>query len=378
MDSCDVLIVGGGPAGSACATRLVAAGVDVLVCDAANFPRHKVCAGWITPPVIDDLQIDLCDYSRDRTLQPITGFRTGLIDHQDAIDTRYDEPVSFGIRRCEFDEYLLRRSRARLHLGMRIKEIRRDGRHWIVASADDTVRARMLVGAGGHFCPVARWLNPSSLRDALVVAQETEFEIDPDDRRGFTIAGEMPELFFTTDLTGYGWCFRKQSYLNVGFGRIDCQSLSKSASSFLEFLKTRYRMPAQSNQQWHGHAYLLAEPVARRIVDSGVLLIGDAAGLAYPESGEGIRPGIESGLMAAAVLIEAHGDYSAERLGLYHRQIQRRFRSAGFGAALRHAIPSAVSARVGRQLMRFPWFVRHALLDRAFLHRFEAQLSAVG
>ena len=49
--SCDVLIVGGGPAGSTCAWQLVRAGLDVLVMDKHNFPRDKVCAGWITPAV---------------------------------------------------------------------------------------------------------------------------------------------------------------------------------------------------------------------------------------------------------------------------------------------------------------------------------------
>jgi flavin-dependent dehydrogenase len=375
MDACDVLIVGGGPAGSACATRLAAAGVDVLVCDASTFPRHKVCAGWITPPVIDELQIDVHDYRRGRSFQPITGFRTGLIHHHAAIETRYDEPVSFGIRRCEFDDYLLRRSRARLQLGVRIREIRRDERHWIVNGA---IRAKALVGAGGHFCPVARWLNPSHCTDALVVAQETEFEIDPGEQSGLAVSGETPELFFSQDLMGYGWCFRKENYLNVGFGRVGHQSLPKGAAEFLEFLKTRHHMPVQSDQQWNGHAYLLSEPTARRIVDSAVLLIGDAAGLAYPESGEGIRPGIESGLFAAEVLIEAHGQYPRERLNAYERRIHQRFHRTAAGAALRRTIPPSLAARLGRRLMNIPWFVRHGLLDRGFLHRFETQLSAVG
>ena len=51
MDSCDVLVVGGGPAGSACAWKLRQAGLDVIVMDRAAFPRDKVCAGWITPQV---------------------------------------------------------------------------------------------------------------------------------------------------------------------------------------------------------------------------------------------------------------------------------------------------------------------------------------
>src|SRR5690349_12740904 len=75
VESCDVLIVGGGPAGSSCAWRLKQAGLDVLVLDKSVFPRDKVCAGWVTPQVTEALQFDLNDYKRrDRTFQPITGF----------------------------------------------------------------------------------------------------------------------------------------------------------------------------------------------------------------------------------------------------------------------------------------------------------------
>ena len=75
MENCDVLIVGGGPAGASCAWALQRAGLDVAVLDQAQFPRDKVCAGWITPPVLTALEIDPQDYGRDRVLQPIKGFR---------------------------------------------------------------------------------------------------------------------------------------------------------------------------------------------------------------------------------------------------------------------------------------------------------------
>src|SRR4051794_10908587 len=116
MPSCDVLIVGGGPAGSTCAWRLRRAGVDVLVLDAARFPRDKVCAGWITPQVVDELELDLAEYRQRRTLQEITGFRTGVVGGKRDTAITYGRPVSYAIRRCEFDHYLLGRSGARLEL----------------------------------------------------------------------------------------------------------------------------------------------------------------------------------------------------------------------------------------------------------------------
>ena len=149
MERCDVLIAGGGPAGSTCASALRQAGLDVVVVDRSTFPRDKVCAGWITPHVLTDLRLDAHEYQHGRTFQPFTGFRVGLIGSGGDVDVAYDHPVGFGIRRCEIDEYLLRRSGARLRLGTPVSSIRREGFLWTV---DDRLKAPMLVGATS-----ARW-----------------------------------------------------------------------------------------------------------------------------------------------------------------------------------------------------------------------------
>src|SRR5690606_3711297 len=74
MEHCDVLIVGGGPGGSSCAWRLRQLDCDVVVLDRRVFPRHKVCAGWITPQALESLSVDVEEYGAWRVLQPITGF----------------------------------------------------------------------------------------------------------------------------------------------------------------------------------------------------------------------------------------------------------------------------------------------------------------
>jgi geranylgeranyl reductase family protein len=372
MDSCDVLVVGGGPAGSSCAWKLRQAGLDVVVMDRAAFPRDKVCAGWITPQVVDALRLDLDDYRRRRTLQVITGFRTGVIGDDRELETGYDEVVSFGIRRCEFDHYLLCRSGARVRTAAPAARIRREKRRWIV---NDTVSAPLLVGAGGHFCPVARRLNPTVPRESLVIAQEAEFAIPDEDRDRWSVVPERPELYYCDDLKGYGWCFRKGAFLNIGLGRLDSRSLPQACADFVRFLERRRRIPRGSSLGWRGHAYLVSDPPRRRVVDEGVLLIGDAAGLAYSQSGEGIRPAIESGLLAASAVLGARRVDDPAVASSYERRLQERFglRSTR-GGPIRRMVPD-LSAALGPRLLRSRWFVRHFVLDRWFLHASEPALS---
>ncbi len=372
MQTCDAIIVGGGPAGSTCAWKLRQAGLDVVVVDRAAFPRDKVCAGWITPQVIDDLQLDIAEYRQGRTFQPITGFRVGLIGSGEAIDACYDRAVSYGIRRCEFDAYLLARSRARVMAGMPAASIRRDGGRWIV---NDAVSAPVIVGAGGHFCPVARMLNGPAERAPLVAAQEAEFAIDPADGAGFATAAERPELYFRADLTGYGWCFRKQDHLNIGFGRIGSRALPSETSGFVEFLKARRRVPANPTWRMRGHVYLLAAGARRQCADDGVILVGDAAGLAYPQSGEGIRPAIESALLAACAILAARGRYDRRRLEGYELGLRLRFDSSPASHLISQAVPRAFTTSLAPRLMSSPWFVRHVLLDRWFLRAQERPLT---
>jgi menaquinone-9 beta-reductase len=373
MEACHVLIAGGGPAGSACAWKLQHAGLDVVVVDGATFPRDKVCAGWITPQVIDDLRIDTDEYRLGRTFQPITGFRTGIIGRSRDLETTYTRPVSFGIRRCEFDHYLLQRSGARLCLGTRISSVRRDGEQWVV---NERFRTAVLVGAGGHFCPVARTLNATSDGAPLVVAQEAEFEIPPEDADAFTTAPETPELYFSRDLRGYGWCFRKEGYLNVGFGRLESGQLPRASAEFVDFLKAAGKIPVDARWRWRGHAYLLSTPPRRRIIDAGVILVGDAAGLAYPQSGEGIRPAIESGLIAAATIASANGRYTRAQFAPYEARLRARFSDQPLARLIACAIPPSLTASIATWLFDSPAFVRHVLLDRWFLHADEPALTA--
>jgi geranylgeranyl reductase family protein len=363
MDSCDVLIVGAGPAGSSCAWGLRSSGLDVLILDKSKFPRNKVCGGWITPAVFDMLQIRPEEYGRTRTLQPITGFNIGCIgDH--GIDVDYSQIVSYGIRRCEFDEYLLRRCGARCREETEVGSIEWADNGWLI---NDEIKARMLVGAGGHFCPVAGYLSEPDMGQP-VVAQEVEFQMNLKQASSCTVRGEMPELYFCKDMEGYGWCFRKDDYLNIGLGRLDPRGLPNYVRRFCDILKRTGKLSIDLPNQFRGHAYFLFGRSPRRLVRNASMLIGDAAGLAYPQSGEGIRPAIESGLLAAEVIQTADKNYSRDRLAAYPEELERRLSTGqeSLEAVARH-LPSRLRNASARLLFTNKIFCRRVVADMWFL-----------
>jgi geranylgeranyl reductase family protein len=364
-DDCDVLIVGGGPAGSTCARALRDAGLDVIIMDKSEFPRDKVCAGWITPQVVAEIGLDLTDYARERVLQPISSFITGMGERATA-SVSYGEVVSYGIRRCEFDHYLLERSGARLRLGEAWKSMERLGDRWLV---NGRISASLVIGAGGHFCPVARFLGAHlGKEERAISAQEIEFELTDAQTTQCAVSGDRPELYFCDDLKGYGWCFRKGNYLNVGLGREGNHRLAEQVHAFARGLAAQGRIPANLPGKFKGHAYLLYSYAERPVVSDGVMIIGDAAGLAYTQSGEGIRPAIESGMLAAKTIEAAQRNFSRANLSSYEHALRARFGERGGSPALSF-LPASLRLSLARALMRTQWFARNVIIDRWFLHR---------
>lgn len=338
--------------------------------DKATFPRDKVCAGWITPAVLDELSIDPHDYSTGRVLQPITGFRTGTIGGATVL-TEYDRVVSYGIRRCEFDHFLLQRCGARLRLGEAFRSARQESGEWIV---NDSLRAKWLIGAGGHFCPVARQFSEAALPNddpaQVILAQEVEFEMTDAQQSACEVSATHPELYFCPDLKGYGWVFRKGNVVNIGLGREHETRLSEHVAAFCEFLHARGRIRFELPTRFHGHAYRLRTELPR-VSASNILLIGDAAGLASSHSGEGIRPAIESGLLAASALLESNDPKTVATQ--YVTRLQARL-GLGHVDSSSHWLPPAARIWLGQLLLRNRWFTRHVVLDRWFL---DTQLSAL-
>ena len=374
MEHCEVLIVGGGPAGSSCARELTRRGLEVTVMDRSSFPRDKVCAGWITPQLIASLELDLGAYAHGRTLQPVSGFASGLMSGS-PITVRYPAPISYAIRRCEFDDYLLRRSGARLLLGSAIESLQQLANGWIV---NGTLHCQLLIGAGGHFCPVARQLGAHVGRaERAIYAQEVELKLSDSDMDRCRVAAAVPELYFCDDLSGYGWCVRKGDYLNVGLGREAPNHLAAELHRFWSALVASDRAPRAAQPGFKGHAYLLYKQSQRTWFTDNCLLIGDAAGLAYPHSGEGIRPAVDSALLAARVIGDSRGDYRRSRLAAYAHALESHLGArTPAGAMGQAATLPGLRQRLGRFLMQREPFVRHVLINQYFLHRWQPALRA--
>ena len=320
MRTADAIVIGGGPAGSTCAWKLKDAGVDVLVLDRANFPRTKLCAGWVTPEALADLDVDPTDYPRSF----MTFDRLAL--HW-KFTTTTPKTVQHSIRRYEFDDFLLERSGATVlqHKVSKIAPV--DGDYVI----DDTFRCKYLVGAAGTACPVYRNLfhdrapRNSGLQTATL---EEEFVYDWQDPTCHL-------WFFDDGLPGYAWYVPKAGgYINVGLGGIAVQLRQQDGhlrdywQKFTDRLRRR-GLVAFDDYQPSGYSYYLrGEAGTVRI--GNAYIIGDAACLATRDLCEGIGPAVRSGLLAARSIVDGV-DYSVAGISRYSgsgfasRMLERKF-----------------------------------------------------
>ena len=302
-----IVIVGGGPAGAACADKLVAAGLNPLVVDQAAFPRQKVCAGWLTPDVFDSLEMRPEEYPGDLSVFPnlkiyLNGFPLTRPGKQ------------YAIRRMEFDHWLLDRSGAEV-IQHEVKDIQLAAGKYLL---DGQIECEVLVAAGGTHCPVFRHFygERHPRNGAKIIALEDEFQEDWQD--------PVCRLwFFENGLPGYAWYVPKTGgYLNIGVGG-NLEKLKQRETTIQdhwEYLVRKIRklgLTRKKGLEPRGYLYHLRGKDPQRLAEN-LYLIGDAAGLATLDMGEGIGPAIQSGLLAAkAISGEASFSYHAvERYSL--------------------------------------------------------------
>lgn len=294
MVEVDTLIVGGGPAGSSCAWRLRRHGVECLVLDRADFPRLKLCAGWVTPEALRDLELEPQEYPLSFMTFDALRFGWGALGL--SLRTR-----QHSIRRVEFDAWLLQRSGAEV-VTHNVREIRRDGTGFVV---DDQWRCRRLIGAGGTRCPVQRALfrdiAPRKSGKQAVVLEE-EFPYDWDD-------ATCRLWFFEHRLPGYSWYVPKAGgHLNVGVGAIAQDLKARGDSIAPHWGRLTARLARQGlvpERSWDEGGYTYYLRSKRDVIErDAAFLVGDAAGLATTDLAEGIGPAIRSGLAVADAIAE--------------------------------------------------------------------------
>ena len=283
------IVVGGGPAGSTCAWKLNLNGICTIVLDKKRFPRLKVCAGWITPKVVRDLRLKTEEYpysflTFDRLNFHIFGKRFSVRTRQHSI------------RRYEFDQWLLKRANVPVKEHA-VKDIRKEAGYYII---DDTFRCKYLVGAGGANCPVYRtFFRKAAPRNKkrLITAIEEEFRYDYQDANCYL-------WFFDRKLPGYSWYLPKgNGYLNVGIG--GRFSAIKNRGETIRghwdyFIKKLDALSLVKDHSFspRGYNYYLRQAAKTDQKDNS-FIIGDAAGLATLDMGEGIGPAVESGILCA-------------------------------------------------------------------------------
>ena len=219
-----------------------------------------------------------------------------------SVETRYPRVVSYAhpaVRVRHLPVTTCRRAGSRGHL-------RSDASSRSRASGSSTRRSRPQSSSepAGHFCPVARHLRG----DARITRRSSRRKPSSRSVNGRTqVSGTTPELFFCRDFQGYAWCVRKGDYVNVGLGRRGNLGFRDHVKGSSRFSRDGGSSPISPTLAGTGMLTSVRVGATPRDQARRILLVGDAAGLAYPESGEGIRPAIESGRLAAETLIAADG-----------------------------------------------------------------------
>ncbi len=349
MRDVDVAIIGAGPAGSAAAISLARRGFAVALIDKQNFPREKLCGDFINPinrPVLRQLAVE-----EQILAQPhakVAGFRV-TTDSGNQAEARFPDEngaatFGLGMRRAQFDQTLVDRaasSGAQIRLGSRIEHLAKIAQGWqLTTGAGESWQAKVLIGADGRNSWVAEQLGVN--RPTAMTGRSVGFQLRlqcPGAAQGKVEIHLFPGGYAGLIALGDGemnLCLAIERR-RLPRGGVRQYLLEKwlARNPYLKAILARSRDISQARS-----AYPVYFP-KRRCFSERALLVGDAARVSEPVTGEGIYFAMRSGMLAAEALDAAfaRGDLSADFLKRYERLCHQHFRRRlALNALMRFAI----------------------------------------
>lgn len=338
--SCDLLVVGGGPAGAAAAIRGAAAGLSVVVCDKASFPRDKTCGDGLTTSALRLLERLGLDPAAVEGWQPVEEIvirsPSGRVVE---LPLPADGLFAAVAPRATLDAALLEvaaRQGADIRQGVALEALSPDEAGVAATVGGDVLTARYVVAADGMYSTVRRLTGATGPHLGEWHAFRQYFTGVPDRR--------LWVIFERDLLPGYAWVFPVGGgRANVGFGlpRRHGVSVRPMAGQWRELLERPALRSLLGGAEPEGHhrAWPIPADLARAPLSLGrVLFAGDAAGATDPMTGEGIGQALLTGILAAEAVAAAGPDPAS----VAHR----------YGAAVRHHLAPDVrfAAALGRIL----------------------------
>jgi geranylgeranyl reductase family protein len=290
----DAIVVGAGPAGSTAALRLARAGARVLLLDRERFPRDKPCGGGLTYRAVRQLPVPVDAVVEDTVRLFELGFRYGK-----RFERRSEEPLILMTQRRRLDAYLAEQAAAagaEFRDGVRATALELNEKGATVRFDGAAAAAPVVIGADGVNGLSARSLGLGSGRRHGVALEGNVSHVHTrEDFRGRAVVelGTVPG--------GYAWVFPKGDHVNVGVGGWETEG--PRLREHLDRACSEYGLSAERLESLRGYR-LPMRSAGDRARRGRALLVGDAAGLVDPLSGDGIYEALVSARLAAESALE--------------------------------------------------------------------------